>query len=454
MRKGVAGQHGFTGQWGHSMATAKRDLTDRALKALKPAATGKRYFAWDAQVPGFGVRVTDRSPPSLSFVLVTRYPGAKHPAPRQIGDYPAIELARARQIAREWREDIVKGIDPRHKAAAVREAAARARAEEERRAANTFEAAFKAFADEHLSTLRTGNVVKGVLKKHVMPALGKRPLAEIARAEGNDLLRTLAKKTPTNANRIRSYLKTFGAWAEDDGRIGESPFANLKRLGKEKARDRVLSDLEIRAIWRACAELGAFGRAFRFMLATGQRRSEVGDMEWREFDEAEKLWTLPRERTKSDRAHEVPLAALALSILAECPKIGEHVFATRAPRRAGADGKRASTAPLSGWSGAKDRLDAFALAELRRLAGEDATLPEWHLHDLRRTCATQLAKLHVERLTISKVLNHAEGGVTKVYDKYSYFPEKRAALDLWGARLAAIVEGKGGGNVIAFAARG
>ena len=293
--------------------------------------------------------------------------------------------------------------------------------------------------------------------------LGDRPLVEITRADGNELLRGLVKKIPTGANRIRSYLRAFGAWAEDDGRIedGESPFANLKRLTKERARDRVLTDLEILAIWRACAGgMGAFGRAVRFMLTTGQRRSEVGDMEWREVDLAKKLWTLPRERTKADRAHEVPLSDLALSILANSPKLGSHVFTTRASRRPQeGQGRPSASVPLSGWSKFKDRLDGLALAELKRLASDDASLLEWHLHDLRRTAATQMAELRIPRLHISMILNHAEGGVTKVYDRSRYEPEKRAALDRWGERLAAIVEGRKvegrvADNVISLAGRG
>ena len=94
-------------------------------------------------------------------------------------------------------------------------------------------------------------------------------------------------------------------------------------------------------------------------------------------------------------------------------------------------------------------LDELALANLKRLKGDHATLPEWHLHDLRRTAATHMAQLHVDRIVISKVLNHAEGGVTKVYDRYGYEPEKRRALDAWGARLSAIVDvADPAGNVV------
>ena len=434
---------------------SKRDFTDRALKTLDPAKPRKRYFRWDAQVSGFGVRVSDRASKEgkaagVSFVLVTRYPGAKSPAPRTIGHYPTITLAKARDIAREWRDLIAKGIDPAAQAEAERRAVEAAKREAERRAQDTFRAAYEAFAEEHLSTLRTGRVVKGVIAKHVYPILGDRPLTEITRAEANDLLRATAKRLPTHARRIKSYLHKFGDWAEEDGRIEESPFANLKRFGKEHARERVLSDLEIRAIWQASAGMAAFGRAVRFMLATGQRRSEVGDMVWKEFDEGKKLWTLPRERTKADRTHEVPISPLALSILGETPKIGEHVFATRGPRAP--QGRPATTTPISGWSKFKDRLDALALAELKRLAGDDAALPKWHLHDLRRSAATQMARLGVDRLVISKTLNHAEGGVTKIYDKYGYLPEKRQGLERWGARLAQIVEGQELDNIVSLVA--
>jgi integrase len=418
----------------------KRDLTDRTLKALKPADPGKRYFAWDAQIPGFGVRITDRSPPSVSFVLVARFPGAKNPAPRQIGDYPAVDLAKARQTAREWREDIAKGIDPKAKAKAAQRNAERLRA-------NTFRAAFEAFADEHLSTLRTGAVVKRVVEKHVVPVFGDRPLSELTRADGKDLLRSLAKTTPIHANRICSYLHKFGVWAEDDERVVESPFATLRRPAKEVPRDRILSDQEIRAVWAAGGEMGSFGRVARFLLATAQRRCEVSDATWDEFDLAQELWRLPRERTKSNRAHVVPLSPLAIMLIAEAPRIGVHPFATRTIRGA--------TVPISAWATFKDKLDALALAELRRIVGAEAEFPAWRLHDLRRTAATRMGKPSVDRLHISKVLNHSEKGVTgQVYDLYEYLPEKRRALERWGARLSAIVEGGDAGNIVHLPARG
>ena len=159
------------------------------------------------------------------------------------------------------------------------------------------------------------------------------------------------------------------------------------------------------------------------MLATGQRRTEVGSARWSEVDPAAKLWILPRERTKADRAHEVPLNDVALSILDECPHVSDYVFASG---RAGRDG---GAAALAGWSKAKAALDDLTLKEAQKLAQERGEEPPkeiapWRLHDLRRTCATYLGKLGTDRVVIGKVLNHSEQGVTSP----SYSPCRHAFL--------------------------
>jgi integrase len=431
----------------------KRDFTDRFLKSLKPAESGKRYIEYDAQVPHFGIRVSDRCTDECkgAFVLVTRFPGSDNPTARRIDEYPGMALGKAREIAREWLDDIRQGIDPKIKAEELRR-------QEERKRADSFSATFESFAEDHLSTLRSGVAVKAAISTHVVPQWGDRPISAIRRADANELIRMLKKDMPIGINRIVAYLKKFGGWLVDQDILEASPFAAVKRPTKETKRDRVLSDIELCAIWEACGELGAFGRAFRFMLATGQRRTEVGAMTWAELDRKQALWTLPRGRTKANRGHEVPLSALALSIIEECPKIGDFVFSTgrSGPLRAGGNGE---PRPISGWGKAKAKLDTLALQRLRALAEERGEEPpaefaEWHLHDLRRTCATNLARLGVDRITISKILNHSEGGVTAIYDRHRYDAEKRRALDLWAQRLAAIVAGDDtGGNVVTLTGR-
>src|ERR1700732_177681 len=251
---------------------AKRDFTDRFLKAIKPAPAGKRIILHDAQIPGFGIRVSDKSTDDDkgSFVLVTRFPGGKNPVPRRIGDYPAMSLAKAREIAREWREDLRQGVDPQAKEAERRR-------EEERRRGDTFAAAFEAYVAERLARLRTGAEVQRAIERYALPAWGSRPISEIRRTDVKGLIRGIHKFAPVAGNRTLAYVKTFFAWPAEEKLIEASPAAAVKPLADEVKRDRVLTDGEIRAIWQSGGEFGVFGRPSRFMRATGQRRSEAGE---------------------------------------------------------------------------------------------------------------------------------------------------------------------------------
>ena len=420
------------------MAT-KKDFTDRFLRSIKPAEPGKRTIDMDAAVPQFGIRVSDKSTKDNigAFVLVARFPDSANPAPRRIGDYPAMPLAEARDIARDWRDSIARGIDPKNEMEAERR-------EEQRRRADTFAAVFEKFAEDHLRSLRTGDQFKAAIGKHAMPHWRDRPIHEIRRADVNELVRAIRKTAPISANRVLANIKKFFAWCVDQDLLELSPAISVKRPSKEIQRDRVLSDTEIAVIWRACEGMGVFGRAFQFMLTTGQRRSEVSGMTWAELDLKKRVWTLSRERTKADRAHEVPLSDLAVSILEQCPRLGEYVFTT--------NGKTA----ISGWSKAKLALDKLAAEQAKAIAsehGEDepATIADWRLHDLRRTCATGLARLEVERTTISKRFSIMRRAASpRIYDRFSYADQKRRALDLWAERLGRIADGLESGNVVAL----
>ena len=89
----------------------QRRLSDRSLKAIKPAASGQRYDVMETELRGFGIRVTDKG--QRTFILFTRYPGSTNPTRRALGDYPTMSLESARAKAKLWRELIAKGIDPK-----------------------------------------------------------------------------------------------------------------------------------------------------------------------------------------------------------------------------------------------------------------------------------------------------------------------------------------------------
>jgi integrase len=195
-----------------------------------------------------------------------------------------------------------------------------------------------------------------------------------------------------------------------------------------------LTDDELKAVWRSCEELGwPFGSLVRFLILTGQRRGEVAGMRWSELDLAGKAWMLPKERTKNNRAHAVPLSRQAVEILEKAPRfVGEFVFTL--------DGET----PATGFGQAKTRLDAA-------LTGA----PHWTLHDLRRTVATSMARLGVAIPTVEKVLNHKSGsfrGIVGVYQRHDYASEMRAALELWGAHVERLANGPVD-NIIPLAGR-
>ena len=184
-----------------------------------------------------------------------------------------------------------------------------------------------------------------------------------------------------------------------------------------------MSAAEIRKVWKTFDRMGyPFGQLFKLLLVTGQRRGEVGGMKWSEI--GEDGWVLPNERAKKGKGHLVPMSSLAKEILAVTPQIGEYVFRSRKDQ------------PLQGWSNAKERADEFA------------GIAEWHVHDLRRTFATGLRSLGIERLVVSKLLNHAEAGTTKIYDRYAADPEKTAAMERWANRLREIISGSPATNVV------
>ena len=252
------------------------------------------------------------------------------------------------------------------------------------------------------------------------------------------------------ANRTLARLKTFFSWALDEDLIDNDPTARVRRRVKETARDRALSDDEIRLFWAGCDKLGwPFGPIFKLLLLTAQRRDEVGTMEWAELDApATRRWTIPREKAKNDRAHEVHLSELAVEIIRELPKISrtraDGTGSEPSPCLFTTNGER----PVSGFSKAKERLEKHTVQLLRaefEEAGKDPTKAEiegWILHDLRRTAATGMARLNIAPHVVDRILNHVSEtirGVAAVYNRHAYLEERKAALEAWGRYVESLV---------------
>ncbi|PNG25697.1 site-specific integrase [Methylocella silvestris] len=420
----------------------KENLTDRRLRALQPAPAGTRIMIWDATVPSFGVRVTDKG--SATFIvmrrlkggsLIRRTIGSAWPVPwrgPKDEDLP-IPLARAREEARRVLFEMSNGIDPKVK----REAAAQA---EKKKQDNAFETVAEAFIAQHVEGLRSKANVTSAIRGKIVPAWRGRPIGEITKADVIKLIRKDADKYPTASYHLLAYAKKLFGWAvaQDCYGVETSPCGTgvtaSDLIGKREARQRVLSDGELRAIWKAAPELKyPFADLIRLLALTGQRLRECANADWKEIDLDKALWTIPAARMKGKTAHEVPLAPTALDLLRALPRgTGSFVFSTTGGRR-----------PVSGFSRAKTRVD--------QLLGKD--FEAWTFHDLRRTMRTHLGGMPIPTNVAEMTIAHAQPGLHKVYDRHSYREEKRRALELWEGRLNSIVEPKAGVNVVALTAR-
>ncbi|GJD92959.1 tyrosine-type recombinase/integrase [Methylobacterium iners] len=397
-------------------------FTARSIEHAK-ADPSKRLELPDSALPGFYLVIQ----PSGAKSWAVRYRAAGKPRKYTLGPYPRLSLGDARESARKALQAVSEGRDPAgEKATAQIEQAA-------------------------VVNMRFGTVAADFITRYAKPRNRTWRQTEVFLTEG-DLspwqgkdIRTIGRREILNAidavvergatihaNRLFAALRRFYAWTVERGVLEVSPMAGLKPPSPEIARDRVLTDDELVAIWKAAEEIGKpFGQAVQILILTGQRRSEVLEADWREFDFLASTWTLPRERAKNDRAHVVALAPRAVSILSALPRIGKEprfVFTT--------NGKT----PFSGVSKAHDRLNRLAAAKMP----EGQILAPWRLHDLRRTFASGCARLGVPVHVVEKALNHTSGtfgGIVGVYQRHDFADERRRAMELWAAHLDGLVSG-------------
>ncbi len=421
-------------------------LTDKVLEKIAPPTNG-RLELWDAHLEGFGYRASQVG--RGSFFAMYRLDGKQRRL--TIGRYPAMSLAIARekagaalQAARENRDPALEEKD-------------RQREEGEKRS--------KTLAIEVENFLRlypryrpsTRAEVGRLLRREVVATLGERPISSITRRDIAKVVNAVADRgAGTTANRVLAYLGSFFTWLVERGELDTTPIQNLAKPSEERSRDRVLTDQELVAVWQAAEEMAyPFGPLVQLLFLTAQRRDEVASALRADIDPKAGIWTLAREQTKSDRRHEVPLSTLAQSIFEGLPDRGELYFRAMSVRRKtnAAGAKKEAPRHISGWSAFKRTLDKKALEALQEAEDEAAkqerrhsktvTLPTFTLHDIRRTVASGMARLGIAPHVVERLLNHSTGtirGVAAVYNRHSYAPEMRHAVDLWAAHITRLLE--------------
>jgi integrase len=394
---------------------AMRPLTDK-LCASAAAQNGCRLDLRDGKVRGLVLRVSPDGGKAWSVLYRRKIDGRRRRA--TVGAYPALGLADARSAALDVLARVSKGGDPAGEKN-------RANAGQPVTFGDLCTRYLESYAEQHK---RSGHQDRQMLEKDALPVLRTRALVTLKRADIADVIqRVVARGAPIQANRLFEVVRGAFNWGVSAGLIDTTPCIGLKAPSPEASRDRVLSDDEIRALWEgleAAKMSWAVAQGLRLLLVTGQRVGEVIGARSSELNLDRGEWRLPAERVKNGSPHEVPLSDLAVSLFEEA--------LARSRSKTLVFPSAITSEPIAGHSVAK--------AVKRSL--EVLGLKNFTPHDLRRTCATGMAKAGIPRLIVDKALNHVSADrstISGVYDRYSYQAEKREALDLWASNLNAIL---------------
>lgn len=400
-----------------------KNLTQLFVDKVKAAPPGQRVEYWDRVHQGFGLRVGDTG--IKTFFAMPRLNGQRIRI--KLGRHPVLSVKEARDRAARAMLSCLDGQDPRRPPAA---------------AVTSFKTVAERFLHEYAAEKQAESTraeTTRILNKEVYPHWGGRNVHAIAEADVRELVKRIffgdLNSVKENERKPRRYLgdrtldtirKLFN-WCRKERIVSSSPCADFSLDFNNQERDRVLTDAEVKDIWTANNVQPQTYRDFiRMLFLTAQRRGEVAKMRWEDLDLERRLWTLPAKATKARRAHTVPLAPAALAVLDALPRV------------AGSDGKvrfvftTNGATPISCFSDIKATIAAAA-----------PSVPDWRMHDIRRTIATSMQRLGTPEPAIEAVLNHAAGGVTrKHYALHRYDNEKRQALCGWATHLENIISDK------------
>jgi integrase len=356
-----------------------------------------------------------------------------------LGNFPDMELAEARKIARVKRTLVDAGRDP------LLEKQGEIEVQLKASAARKARGKFSELAEDWYATeieggrLKHPAVPRRYLDNYLLPEFGDAVPADITPAMAARLLGRVAKRAPTAANDLLRFMRRVFRFAVRRRLIAMSPVADFNLSdagGQESARQRSLSRNELEKLFKALRDSPSFGGinllTIKLLLAFGMRKGELLRAQWIEFDldgatDSGPLWRLPASRTKTTAPLTIPLVPAVVGwfkSLREVSTGSEYVF----PKRRRDRRQRALHVGI-------DTLNAA-------LAAVEHGLDAFTIHDLRRTMRTHLSALGVRTEVAERCLNHKLPGIQSVYNTHDYFAERRAALETWTALLMEMERGE------------
>ena len=370
-------------------------LSEQQIKAI--ATPDKRISLSDGR--GLELRLTPDG--TRTWSLLYRHEGVKHRY--TIGQYPSIKLKDARVIADKLRHQVALGTNPQTQ-------------KKEARNSNIVSVAwcYEQFLKRYLQPqLRTWQEYDRRIKADILPSLGKKDIRKIQKADIIKIIDSITdRNAPVLANRVLQYTSKFFKWCIGRGYIEHNPAADIPKPTKEKSRERVLSLTEARAIYQAAECLGVIACTFvRLLMLTGQRRTEISNLEWTEI-QSDRI-EIGGHRSKNGKPITTPLTDEANALLAALPRNnGIYLFSTTGGHR-----------PIGNFSQLKKKLMV------------ESDVYDWTYHDFRRSMATFLGNQNVDYKMIALLLNHTDTTVTGVYEKSDRLSEKQRWLALWGDKI-------------------
>jgi integrase len=393
------------------MPTMTVPFTDRLVASLK-ARDGQRTIYWEPAPHGVGALGLRVSASTKTFVYMFWKDGKAKMM--TVGRYPAMSLAEAHKAVGEAMVLRERGGDPAEKRVAENE--------RKRDATTVSDLAAEYIKNWAKPRKKTWEEDQRILNHDVLPVLGKRRIEDVRRREIVQMLDDIVLRgSPISANRCLAVTRKMFNFAVKRGLLEHSPCTMMDAPAKASRRERLLDRDELETFLRGLPELPVWsptGIALLVELLTAQRSGEVVSAEWSDVDLDAAMWTIPATKAKNGRAHRVPLSPAVVRLLKAVKKIKVKTTDSVFPSRD--DGEL-----------------MVQTAMARALHRHHAVLAKapFSPHDLRRTAATHMASIGVQRLVLAKVLNHTDSAVTAIYDRYGYDAEKRDALERWAAHL-------------------